>query len=304
MLGLTGGAPPLGVFCLLSAVVLYWAALVRFPPVAFARNHHVYASLGLALMLAGSVLLLPRSAAAVLWCGLSVAAMFTSARTARSTLAIHGAVYLVAGATISGLLNYCRLAMTGAVPPGEPSPVSWILAAAAALAYLACSSAPTGRWTRLLAASLVALAVSAFLVAFIAHFAAAGPNAPWLPTVRTLVVCGVALSLAVASTRFRPAFTYDAEGPELSVDEHGALRSRRIELTWISYAAMALLAVKIFVEDFHDSPPAALAVSLLCYGGVLIFGPRLTRSRTPPAAKQESAAQPEKQLKSAASKGH
>jgi hypothetical protein len=84
----------------------------------------------------------------------------------------------------------------------------------------------------------------------------------WLSTARTLVVCAVALALAVAGNR--------------SAQESSG-RASRAELIWVSYGAMALLAVKIFWQDFRQSPPVALAASLVCYGAVLIFGPRLTR---------------------------
>jgi hypothetical protein len=37
-------------------------------------------------------------------------------------------------------------------------------------------------------------------------------------------------------------------------------------------------SVKLLLEDFRHSSPAALAISLVCYGAVLIVAPRLARN--------------------------
>jgi hypothetical protein len=268
-LRLTHNAAALGAFCLLSAGVLYWSAFTRFNPATSGRNHRVYASLGLGLFLTASVLLVSGSVAAMLWSGCAVAAMFVSTHAAHPTPALHGAAYLTAAAFLSGLLDYGRLAMTGAVPPALPSAILWIAAAATVLSYFACPSGPEGKWPRLLAATLGALAAAAFLVTIVARSAGGAPSASWLPTIRTLVICAVALSAGVAGRRL-PLKPAAAAAP-----------LQRIELVWICYAAMALVTMKLFVEDFRESSLAALAVSLLGYGAVLIFGPRLMRSGTP-----------------------
>jgi hypothetical protein len=40
--------------------------------------------------------------------------------------------------------------------------------------------------------------------------------------------------------------------------------------------SIALGTVKLVMEDFRQSHPAALAVSLVCYGAVLILVPKLS----------------------------
>ena len=42
-------------------------------------------------------------------------------------------------------------------------------------------------------------------------------------------------------------------------------------------AAMVVGAVKLLMDDFRHGGPAALAISLLCFGAVLILLPRWTR---------------------------
>ena len=73
-----------------------------------------------------------------------------------------------------------------------------------------------------------------------------------LPTARTLVTSALALCFALTGSR-----------------------TGRREMLWIAYAAIALGSVKLLVVDFRQSHPAALAVSLLCYGGLLLLMPRL-----------------------------
>jgi uncharacterized membrane protein len=57
-------------------------------------------------------------------------------------------------------------------------------------------------------------------------------------------------------------------------------RTGRRELVWIGYTAIALGAVKLLLEDFRQSHPAALAISLVCYGAMLIVVPRLAGKST------------------------
>lgn len=281
-LWLTHGAAALGVFCLISACFYYRAALTRFDPVALRRNQRIYTTFGLGLVLAASVLLLSRSAATVLCSGLAVAATFASARVARPLLAVHGVICLAASAYLAGLLGYAQSAITADVSPAPPSALLWTVAAAALLSYLVSSREPEGKWTRLVTAGFTAAAAVAFLVTIAAHFCGGVRSSSWLPTIRTLVLCSVALLSAMNGGRFPTKLGRKTAGPELALEAgaQGAARPKPLESAWIGYAAMAAATVKLFVEDFRRSPPAALAISLLCYGAVLIFGPRLTRLRT------------------------
>ena len=84
------------------------------------------------------------------------------------------------------------------------------------------------------------------------------PTASLLAASRTVVTCALALALRFAGSR-----------------------TDRRELIWVSYAAIALGAVKLIFEDFRQSHPAAMAVSLVCYGAFLILAPRLKGKSSP-----------------------
>ncbi|HSB76787.1 MAG TPA: hypothetical protein VLC12_14115, partial [Terriglobales bacterium] len=114
-------APGLGVFCLLAAAACYWLAFARFENTDLRRNQHVFSTWAIALALAGSLLCFSVNANA-LWLGLAaIMATFAGVRSARFSLALHGALYLVAMALVSGLLLY-----GGALLAGEPPrPGGW-----------------------------------------------------------------------------------------------------------------------------------------------------------------------------------
>jgi hypothetical protein len=233
----------LGIFCLLLAAACYFAAFTR---ASEPRNQHVFGGYGLALLLAGSALLLPAPLVALAWPGIAVAGMFAAARILSPMLAMNAAVCLAAGAWVSGLFEYGWRAMTAASLPGLAG-FPWVTAVAAALCYAA---SPTGlKWVRLVAASLAAFAAIAFAAAV-----CGSPSAAWLAAIRTLVLCAAALLCGGTGARWN-----------------------RRELVSVGYAAIALATLKLFLEDFHQDSPAALAIALLAYGTVLILTPRLTR---------------------------
>ena len=121
------------------------------------------------------------------------------------------------------------------------------------LGWVLCAGRPQAKWPRLVPAAVTVFALCAFLIGMVAPLV----TAPWVATVRTLAVSLVALSAGIAGAHYP--------------------KEKRIEMVWVGYAAMALLTVKLFVQDFRESAPAALAVALLAYGAVLVIGPRLTR---------------------------
>ncbi len=252
----------LGAFCLLASAACYFAAFKRCDmDGSGSRNHAVFGNFGLALLLAASALLLHGPWAALLWSALAVAGMFVAGRISSQrfsgTLAMHASICLMAAALVSGLFEYGWLAMTATALPGLSS-FPWVEAVAAAFCYAACSAGRTGEWPRLVAASLTVYAVLASLVTMLVpHDASSLATASWLATARTLVLCAEALVAAGVGARWR-----------------------RRELVWISYAAIALVTLKLFVEDFHQDSPAALAVALLSYGTLLVLVPRLTRNVT------------------------
>jgi hypothetical protein len=252
-----------GIVCLLIAAASYFVGFRRFNPADSSRadsrrNHGVYAFQGLAFLLAGSALLVsvaePRPevgrTAAILWAGIALAMLWISRQSNSPTPTIQGAISLAASVLASGLIGYGYLALAGAIPP-ELGGGPWIVALAAVAAYFLC---PLAKWPRLAIAGMAAFGAAALLVAMLAPLLGSPPAAGWLAALRTAVACLIALLLGFAGSRWK-----------------------RRELIWIGYATAALVTLKLFWEDFPNSSPASLAVSLLSYGALLVFGPRLIR---------------------------
>ena len=252
-------APVLGALFLAMSVICYWGTLSRFAGEEYTRNRRVCATWAAALTLSGSFLLFPVPIQNIFLCLTSVVATFLYTRTQKISLGLHASLYVAAAAAISPLPTYAGDCLAGSIP-GGPDWRIWLLASAAAVSYAVGSrTAETqtrSRWLWLVPAALVALTVTALAVVAIAHLATglAGLAASTISVVRTVVICAVALSLATLGTRFR-----------------------RIELGWLAYAAVALGTLKLLLEDLRFGNPASLVVSLLFYGLILIFLPRVMR---------------------------
>jgi hypothetical protein len=242
-LALTQGqaAAPVGALCAVGAAACYFTAYMRFA-VAPVRNHHVFAYWGAALGLAACYLILPESQLVWIWSAAAIVATLARIR-------IHGAIYLLAAAIVTNLpATIFNTYTNSALPPVAPA--LWIVAVAAAACYAADLATPGSKpLISLIPALFAAVSISALILSLIA------PSLALLATARTLVICTFTLGLAF----------------------YGG-RTAHSELTWISYAGLMVGALKLFAEDFRNSPPAALAVSLVCYGSLLILIPKLRRS--------------------------
>jgi len=104
-----------------------------------------------------------------------------------------------------------------------------------------------------LSALFSALSIAALAILIAGSVFGARLTLSLLATVRTLVTCALALAYAFIGSR-----------------------AGRNELVWISYLAIALGTLKLILEDFRQSNPVALAVSLVCYGALLIVVPKLS----------------------------
>jgi hypothetical protein len=249
----------LGAVCLLLSAACYAAAFACFDRLPEPRNYHVYATWGVALVLAGGFLCLPPLPLSL---GLSVAAItatFLGVRSERLTLEFHGLLYLAAAALVSGLLDYAGRALAGAFP-AAPGWTVWIVAASAVLCYSIGGRFRGEQWNhrflRLLSAALAVSAAVTFLVSALVWLAAAGMTLgeSHVAIIRTLITCAVALALA-----------------------YGGSRWQRIELIWIAYGVLALVTVKLLVEDLHHGHPGSTAVSISLYAVALIAVPRVAR---------------------------
>jgi hypothetical protein len=247
--GAAGGA--LGGFCLLSGASAYLAAFVLVNRRTQRRNLDMYALWGLTLLLAGSVMLFSGTPLTAIWDALAILAMSVGRRTGHIVLRAHACVYLIGAALVSGLLQYCY---SVSIEPGTPfaalAPAAILAACAVALCYAASGVTATipARIPTAIIAGLLCWSMLGFGSGMLAALAI---SAAYLATLRTALLCAAAIGMALAGSRWG-----------------------RGELLWLQYPVMFFGAVKLLLEDFPQGRPAALALSLLSYGGALILLPR------------------------------
>jgi hypothetical protein len=244
----SSGAPALGGICALACGACYLTAFWQLAE-GPRRNHVVLGGWGLGLALASCALLLSPLEAMLIWSAGAVVALGVGSRLHRTELIVHGDLYLLAAMLVSALPLRFAAAFTGERLEPASLPV-WVAAISAACCYAACLAATRDISPRasVLPALILAASAGSLLVLTVAPWL--GENS--LAAFRTVVICVVALGLAFAGSR----------------------ASRR-ELIWISYAAIAFGAIKLALQDLRRSTPAALAVSLVFYGLVLILAPKL-----------------------------
>jgi hypothetical protein len=243
-------AAAIGALCAIACTASYFTAFVRFAD-SPRRNHYFFAYCGLALGLTASILILPESLLILIWSVAAVLATLAGARASEPTLAIHGALYLLAAGVSSGLPAIILNAFTAAAL--EPAAAAlWIMAISAACCYAACYYAACPAYVSLVSALVFAFSTGALLMLDAVPLIARTPTPSLLATARTLVTSALAFAFGFTGSR-----------------------TRRRELVWISYVAIVLGTVKLILEDFLQSHPAALAVSLVGYGAVLILVPKL-----------------------------
>jgi hypothetical protein len=232
----------------------------------FGRNFYAYSTLGGALTLVGTRLLLPATAGTAAWSALAVGAAFLGARFARVTLKVHSALYLVAAATGSGLLAHATHALLRGA--GESwralSPSSGFALAAAGLCYAILAwgvtrdAFPARRVPALIVGATLGWSLAGLVAGGLAAILAKAPgpaaDAPVLGAVRTAVIAGTAVVLAGAGRRF-------------------ALP----ELTWLVYPTLAGGALQLLVEGLARGRPITLFVAFALYGGALVLVSRLMR---------------------------
>ncbi|HSL23976.1 MAG TPA: hypothetical protein VK886_20755 [Vicinamibacterales bacterium] len=230
----------------------------RRPP----RNFFFYASLALTFVLAGAVLALGSAGAAILFSALGTVAAIAARRVCRLTLAMHCTVYVLAAALLSGLAWTTAAALFGSPSGGwsVPGAPALVVLAAIALCVLIparrCDDDGIGRGIpRYILLTLFVWTASGAIVAFMAT--TAGLDAAWVAATRTVVL--VAAALLLASGRA------------------GALA----DALWMVYPLLAIVAMKLLVEDLPRGRPSTLMVAVAAYGLALIAGPKLLRQRGP-----------------------
>jgi hypothetical protein len=253
-----GFAPLIGMVFLALAFLCYWGALSRFAGDRDVRNQRIATTWAVMLMVAGVVMVFSPTIATLISCIFAIAAVFLHRRHSSLMLAVHSSFYLVLAAVLSPSLSYFRQALAGDVP-GAPHWTVWTVLVSALLCYSLLRAAPEAGMSRRLIwispALLVSTAVVALAIVVLQSLIATRfeLGASHIAGIRTAVTCLVALTLAFIASRLK-----------------------RPELGWLAYTAVGLGALRLLVEDLRLGN-AALVVSLLFYGLILIFLPRLLR---------------------------
>jgi hypothetical protein len=249
----------IGVLCLVLSGVCYTAVIGRFRASGKRRNFRVFALWSIALLLAGVYWSLPAPLASAL---LGIAALISVAAGVRlecRTLELHGVVYLVVAAFVSSLLSYA-FAVLAAAPPARPAWSVVLVATCAVLAYAAGRERVGEEWQQQVLHLITALLAACSVAALAAH-ASLGlfamvivPGVFHVAFLRTLIICAVALIFA-----------------------YGGAHWHRLEMTRVAYAALALMALKLMVEDLRHGRMEFIAASIFLFAVTLIAVPRLTR---------------------------
>jgi hypothetical protein len=258
--GPLASAVGLGIFYVVLSGAGYVGAFVYFDFDREQRNYLVFASWSAALFLVGTLLCLPHQWQAV-WLGAgAIAATFASSRLQRLALEVHGLVFLLAAAWVSGLINEVFDALAGTTP-GAPGVSVFAVSIAAVLCYSVIKPCGDKSWTRqVLSIVFAAIAIASLAALTVQGLARATAltvivGAHHLAFIRTLTVCAAAIALAYSGAHWR-----------------------RMELTRIGYAALALLAVKLILEDLRHGHLAFIAGSIFLFAITLIVVPRVART--------------------------
>ncbi|MGH9562986.1 MAG: hypothetical protein ACRD3S_16160, partial [Terracidiphilus sp.] len=256
----------LGVTCLVLSAASYAAVFTVFACASAqrnggSRNGNIFSAWSAALLLAGSFLCLPQLASLALLAAAALTSAWLSKRPRWRAFAFYGMVFLLAAAAGSGLLSFLASALVG-TPNGGPSAPVWLIAVCALLCYvLVAPDREASRTQQILHLAFAALATCAVMALVINGLVALTalrviPGAHHLALIRTIVLCAAAIALV-----------------------SGGARYQQRELKGLGYAALALVAVKLVVEDLRHGHLAYIAASIFLVAFTLIAAPRAARVR-------------------------
>ncbi len=254
-----------GAFCLLCGIACYIVSYVFLERRGrHNRNFYTYATFALLLVTAANRILLTGIWLALAWSLLGIVSIYVGEWSGRTTLDIHGAVYLLAAGLFSGWLAWAGAVLLESAGHGTPLTAAQCVAAAFAVpAYLLCLRGTRAEqlnktaWLFVVSVSTYAVWTLAGAAAGVIHWACgrlgeASMLASFSPTLLTAALTTLSLALA-----------------------WGGVRWRRFELVWLVYAVMLLAGYKLLFVDFSHSEKLALFVALLFFGGALILLPRI-----------------------------
>jgi len=263
-----GGEGAIAAAALTSSAAFYAVAFRFFSGArGLDANFHLSASLGLLTAIFGGAVALPAFPRALLWGAAACAFAASTGRRRRETVAAHSASFLFA-AGCCGLSGAIAGGFLGAPAAARefPTAAGAGLAAAAAVAVLAFrGSPPRGPFRRallLFSASAAAAGIGAVAVASIVRIA---PPSRALPTLRMAILSATVVVLAALA------------------------RGRARDFRYLAYAALALGALKLLLDDLPHGTPAGRFAAFALYGLALLGAPSLLRS----ADRSKKSLQPE-----------
>lgn len=230
------------------------------------RNFFYYAYFGLVFVLTGTALLLPIEWAAAIWAILAMITAWFSGRTGWVSLSLQCTLLLIAAAAASGLLAVGFEAMVGDPADG------WVKAGAVqvfvALATVACLFIPVAqrseRWgtlanmPQIIVLAMATWEVGGLLIAMLAiplaGLTSGDPNLAFLAALRTAVLSVAGITMALSS-RY----------------------PRWPEARYLVYPMLALVCIKLFLEDFPLGHPGSLFVALAFIGTALLLAAPLLK---------------------------
>ena len=253
-----------GMLALLLAGLAYLLGFARLTRTERGRNFYYYSSLGLLLLVLGSALVTSPMIAAAAWSLLALGMAWFSGRFGRVSLSLQCTFLLVAAGISSGILATGIQAFSGDGLSTWPEPLPWHIVIA--LTTVACLFIPVAqhsdRWgtmaglPQLIVLALSVWEVGGLMVAYaapvVAGVGSASADTAVLAALRTAVLSAAAVTLALSS-RFR----------------------RWPEARWLVYPVLAVVGIKLFVEDFPNGQPVTLFVALALVGSALIVVARL-----------------------------
>ncbi len=230
-------------------------------------NFYFYSTLGLALIVSGSALLMSAGAAAILWSLMAVFMAWSSGRFGQVFMSLQCTLLLIAAGISSGVLMIGIQALAGSGLDYWPSPdaLHLIVAAATVICLFIPVAHHSDRWGRLAELpQLIVLALSvwevgglfvAYLAPLVTHVPGPDVDLGLLAALRTAVLALAAVTLSLSS------------------------RHRRWpEARWLAYPLLALVGLKLLAEDFPHGRPLTLFIALGIVGGALIAVARLLRA--------------------------
>lgn len=237
------------------------------------ENFYFYASVAIVFTLAGTTLVLPDAALALVWAALAVGAALLARQKGSATLALHASAYGVAAALGGDLIHHAGETLVGSPEVAwTPAGLLGVLVIGALAATTWLTARPEGparaldRLPRFLLFLALALSATGLLAGWIAPPLAGQPGAGASPAalaaVRTAVLsCGtVLLAWLGRSPRWQ-------------------------EAGWLAYPALVLTGVKVLLEDLRTGRPATQVLTFAFFGAALILVPRLRgRKQAAPAA--------------------